>query len=196
MEVNEMKKMLMVLSLALASIVEAGPRFSYVFVQPRQFLQGDGFTAPLSAASNSAIYWSMFKSNTVGSMAAATGVSMTAQFKVPTNFKPGYPLTIGFTCAYSGVTNSAVLSGTAKVQVAGYSDYGFITSTALTVSSQIQITNANTYGGPTQYELVDIPNVYPGSIIDVYLERIAGTNSVLHLYEVWAKFEPSSGWLW
>lgn len=189
-----MKKVLFGLMLGLAGMLSADTRFSWLVKNADELMQGDGFTKPVSAATNDSIYWTKFKGNTVATMAAVTGVSLTANIKVPTSVKPGGTMTLGVTVTYNGVTNSAVLSATAKVQLGGYQDYGGLTTTAVSVSPQIQLTSVANYGGPNQVELFDISGVYPGSIVQVYIERIAGTNQTLHFWEVWAKCEPARGW--
>jgi hypothetical protein len=190
-----MKKVFLLLALLSASVVsKADPAFSIVYTPARLFMQGDGFTTPLAAASNNAVYFAMFDGNTVATMAAATGVSLTATFKLPTSMKTGQTMTWGITAMYSAVTNSAVLSGTAKVQSTTYADSAALTITAVTVTDQIQLTDASLYGRPTEITMGSVPSVYPGNVVTVYLERITGTNSLVYIYEVWCKVTPTKGW--
>lgn len=190
-----MKKILLGLVM-LAGSAFADTRGSYVFVPARDFLNGDGFTRPVTVVSTEGPYLAMFKSNTVISVRAATGVTFTANITSPTSIKNGGTVRIGFTAIYEGVTNSAGLSVTAKVQSTTYSDTGGLTTTALTVFPEVFMNQAGMYGRPTLIDAGTISNVYPGDIITVQVTRSTGSNTIVDFYNVYAVFEPVKGWLW
>lgn len=190
-----MKKLFLSVALMLAGVSHADSRYSYSYVLPADFFQGDAITPPISAASNDALYYSRFLSQTVGTMAAVLGVTLVANIQLPTGIKPGAPVTIGATLMYSGVTNSAVLSPTVKVQSTTYIDSKANTSLALTVLAPVALTTAQMYGGPYDVELGTV-NAYGGDVVTVHLSRTAGENSLLYFYRIWARAEPTKGWFW
>lgn len=191
-------KKLFVLFLMLAGMARADSRYSYVYVHPNDFMQGDAVSLPLAASNgDNTLYFSRYLSNTVATMAAATGVTMAVNIQMPTSMKPGSTVTLGVTVMYAGVTNSAVLSPTAKVQTTTYIDSKANTSFSnVQILAPVALTDAQLYGGPFDLELGTITNVYPADVVTLHLTRALGSNQVLHFYRVWAKVEPTKGWFW
>ena len=190
-----MKKILLGLVM-LAGSAFADPRGSYVFCDVVDLLNGDGFTRPETAVSSDGPYIKIFKGNTVLALRAATGVTFTATISAPTSIKAGGSVRAGITMIYEGVTNSAGISMTAKVQNTSYSDAAGITITTVTVYPEVFLNQAIQYGVPTMVDCGVIPNVYPGNVITLQFTRSTGSNTIVDVYNVYAVFEPVKGWLW
>ncbi len=193
---GEKVKKILFLAMVLAGSAFADTRGSYVFLDAAELLNGDGFTRPVTAVSTEGPYLAIFKGNTVLSLRAATGVTFTATLTVPTSIKAGGSVRAGITMIYEGVTNSAGISMTAKVQNTSYSDAAGLTITTVTVYPEVFLNQAIQYGVPTMVDCGIIPNVYPGNVITLQFTRSTGSNTVVDVYNVYAIFDPVKGWLW
>lgn len=189
-----MKSLLIGLML-LSGFAYADGRWGIIVVPPTNFMQGDAVSDPLAASNgDNTLYYSRFLSTTVATMAAATGVSLVARLDIPTNAQGNSDIHVYATLTYGGVTNSATLSPTAKVQYTSYANPVALTTTTIQVGAPVALTDALLYGQPRDIRLMQVANVDPGSVVTVHLVRALGSNQVLHFWKVWAKYEPRHGW--
>jgi len=189
-----MKNLFLALFLGLTGLAKADLVNGLLFLSPSDLFQGDAVSKPLSAVNgDNTLHYSRFLSQTVATMPAATGVTLVANFLIPTTMKEGR-VTIGFTAIYGGVTNSAVVSPTAKVQTTTYNDPGSVTTTTISVLAPVALTAAGLYGRYTDVTLGTVSGVYPGNLLTVHLTRALGSNQNLHIARVWVRFTPAKGW--
>lgn len=191
-----MKKILLALALLVAGVTHADSRNSYVFVDAQNLMNGDGFTRPLGVVTADGPYIAQFKGNTVLALGAATGTTFTASFTAPTGIKAGGSVRFGIVVCYGGITNSAGVSATSKVQSTTYADAYALTATTTVAYTEVFLNDAGQYGRPTMVDIGTISNVYPGNVIQLFFNRSTGSNQVLNVYSVYAIFEPVKGWLW
>jgi hypothetical protein len=129
---------------------------------------------------------------TVLGLSPTTGVTFTASISVPFDAAKGDLAYFGVTVSYDGVTDSANLSATAKLEISSILDSAANTQAANTAT----VYAAKIVPAIASSQLYDLEigsfNAYPLQKVDLFFNRSAGASKYLYVSRVWVRYKKSN----